>query len=163
MSIEPLCCAALQSNKSPLLKLDIEGITEPQEALLDSGSTGNFIDPQYARSNNIPLIELDSPCPVIGINGKELKDTIHFKYHLIFTTQGHRFSALFYTLPLGNRNIILGMPWLKKANPDINWATLDIVLQQAEEARLANSTPSVCYGLLTISLFKRSSSSSAIS
>jgi hypothetical protein len=61
MSIEPLFCAALQSNKLPLFNIDIEGITESQQALIDSGSSANFIDPQFACSHNIPLIELDSP------------------------------------------------------------------------------------------------------
>jgi hypothetical protein len=59
--MEPLFCAAPQSNKSPLFNIDREGITEPQQALIDSGFSANFIDPQFACSHNIPLIELDSP------------------------------------------------------------------------------------------------------
>jgi hypothetical protein len=59
--MEPLFCAVLQSNKSPLFNIDIEGITESQQALIDSGSSTNFIDPQFASSHNIHLIGLDSP------------------------------------------------------------------------------------------------------
>jgi hypothetical protein len=84
MSIEPLFCAALQSNKSPLFNIDIEDITEPQLALIDSGSSANFTDPQFARSHNIPLIELDTPHAVIGINGKQVCDSIHLKCCLVF-------------------------------------------------------------------------------
>ncbi|KAF8747242.1 hypothetical protein RHS01_11373 [Rhizoctonia solani] len=123
MSIEPLFCAALQTNKSPLLTIDIEGITDTQTALIDSGSSANFIDPQFARSHNIPLIELDSPRSVIGINGKQA------------------FSAIFYALPLGNRNLILGTPWLKLANPDIDWTTMKVSLRLATEARTGSINP----------------------
>jgi hypothetical protein len=120
MSIEPLFCAALQSNKSPLFNIDIEGITESQQALSDSGSFANFIDPQFACSHNIPLIELVYPQAVIGINGRQVCESICFKCHLVFNSQGQHFSAVFYLLPLGNCNLILGTPWPILANPDIN-------------------------------------------
>ncbi|KAF8669628.1 hypothetical protein RHS04_08699 [Rhizoctonia solani] len=41
---------SLQTNKSPLLTIDMEGITETQTALIDSGSSANFIDP------NLPVL-----------------------------------------------------------------------------------------------------------
>ncbi|QRW15702.1 Retrotransposable element Tf2 protein [Rhizoctonia solani] len=124
MSIEPLFCAALQANKSPLLTIDIEGITDAQTALIDSGSSANFIDPQFACSHNIPPIELDSSCSVIGINGKQ-----------------RQFSAIFYALPFGNRNLILGAPWLKLANPDINWTNMKVSLCLTTEAQSGSINP----------------------
>jgi hypothetical protein len=139
MSQEPLYCAALFSNKSLLLTLDIEGITAPQLTLIDSGSSANFIDGQFACQHSLPLIELDSPCHVIGINGKEVKDSIRFKCKLSFTSQNQNFSATFYCLPLGDRQLILGMPWLHEANPDINWKSLSITIPQIESAKLAES------------------------
>ncbi|CCO31695.1 Retrotransposable element Tf2 155 kDa protein type 1 [Rhizoctonia solani AG-1 IB] len=143
MSIEPLFSAALQSNESPLFNIDIEGITESQQALIDSGSSANFIDPQFARSHNIPLIELDSPRTVIGINGRQVRDSIRFKCRLVFNAQGRRFSAVFYLLPLGNRNLILGTPWLILANPDINWRTLEVSLRPPVEARASEIAPPI--------------------
>jgi hypothetical protein len=71
-------------------------------------------------------IELDSPHQVIRINGKEVKDSIRFKCKLSFTSQNWNFSATFYCLPLGDLQLILGMPWLHKVNPDINWKSLSI-------------------------------------
>jgi hypothetical protein len=87
-------CAALQSNKSPLFNIDIEGITEPQQALIDSGSLANFTDSHFASSHNIPLIELDSPCAVIGIKSKQVHDSIHFKCCLVLNAQGQCTSAV---------------------------------------------------------------------
>ncbi|CCO37884.1 Retrotransposable element Tf2 155 kDa protein type 3 [Rhizoctonia solani AG-1 IB] len=143
MSIEPLFCAALQSNKSPLFNIDIEGITESQQALIDSGSSANFIDPQFPCSHNIPLIELDSPRTVIGINGRQVRDSIRFKCRLVFNAQSRRFSAVFYLLPLGNRNLILGTPWLILTNPDINWHTLEVSLRPPVEARASEIAPPI--------------------
>jgi hypothetical protein len=137
----PLFCAALQSNKSPLFNIDIEGITESQQALIDSGSSANFIDPQFACSHNIPLIELDSPQAVIGINGKQVQDSIHFRCCLVFSAQGRRSSAVFYLLPLGNRNLILRTHWLILANPDINWRTLEVLLRPSVEAHASDIAP----------------------
>ncbi|QRW21857.1 Retrotransposable element Tf2 protein [Rhizoctonia solani] len=90
-----------------------------QTALIDSGSSANFVDPQFARSHNIPLIELDSPRSVI-INGKQVCNPIRFKAQLVFSSQNRQLSTIFYALPHGNRNLILGTPWLKLANPDID-------------------------------------------
>jgi hypothetical protein len=92
MSQEPLYCAALFSNKSLLLTLDMEGITAPQLTLIDSGSSANFIDGQFAHQHSLPVIELDSPHQVIGINGKEVNDSIRFKCKLSFTSQNWNFS-----------------------------------------------------------------------
>jgi hypothetical protein len=139
MSEEPLYCAALFSNKSLLLTLVIEGITAPQLALIDSGSSANFIDGQFACRHSLPLNELDSPRQVIRINGKEVKDSIRFICKLSFTSQNWKFSATFYCLPLGDRQLILGMPWLHEANPDINWKCLHISIPQIESAKLAES------------------------
>ncbi|KAF8703620.1 K02A2.6-like, partial [Rhizoctonia solani] len=141
MSIEPLFCAALQTNKSPLLTIDIEGITDTQTALIDSGSSANFIDPQFARSHSIPLIELDSPHSVIGINGKQVRNPICFKAWLVFSSQNRQFSAIFYALPLGNRILVFGTPLLKLVNPDIDWITMNVSLCLATEAQAGSINP----------------------
>ncbi|CCO32589.1 Retrotransposable element Tf2 155 kDa protein type 1 [Rhizoctonia solani AG-1 IB] len=106
-------------------------------------SRTNFIDPQFARSHNIPLIELDSPHTVIGINSRQVRHSIRFKCRLVFSAQGQRFSAVFYLLPLGNRNLILGTPWLILANPDINWRTLEVLLRSPVEARASEIAPPI--------------------
>jgi hypothetical protein len=59
----------------------------------------------------------------------------------VFHAQGQRFSAVFYLIPLGNRNLILGTPWLILANPDINWRTLEVLLCPSEEVRTSDITP----------------------
>jgi hypothetical protein len=139
MSKEPLYCAALFLNKSLLLTLDTEGITAPQLTLIDSGLSANFIDGQFACRHFLPLIELDSPHQVIRINRKDVKDSIRFKCKLSFTSQNPNFTATFYCLPLGDRQLILGMPWLHEANPDIKWKSLRVSIPQIESVLLAKA------------------------
>ncbi|CCO35894.1 Retrotransposable element Tf2 155 kDa protein type 3 [Rhizoctonia solani AG-1 IB] len=102
-----------------------------------------FIDPQFTCSHNIPLIELDYPHTVIGINGRQVRDSIRFKCCLVFNTQGRHFSTLFHLLLLGNCNLILGTPWLILANPDINWFTLEVLHCLPVEARGSEIAPPI--------------------
>ncbi|QRV92840.1 Retrotransposable element Tf2 protein [Ceratobasidium sp. AG-Ba] len=137
MSIDPLICAALQSKSSLLISMDIEGITGSHTALIDSGSSANFIDPQYARRLSLPLTELSSPRQVLGINGKEVRDAVRFKCTLKITVQSHSFTTTFFCLPLGDKDIILGLPWLKQANPDIDWPSMILKLPDPLIAKAA--------------------------
>ncbi len=35
----------------------------------------------------------------------------------------NQFEDWFYITKLGNQKVILGLPWLKQVNPDIDWST----------------------------------------
>ncbi|KAB5587664.1 Retrotransposable element Tf2 [Ceratobasidium theobromae] len=102
----------------------------------ENGKIGSLIDLEDS-TDLIPLLELPIPQQVVGINGKEVKDSIRFKCTLHFNIQNTPFSAIFYCLPLGSRNLILGMPWLSDANPLIDWRTLAITVPGTEQGRLA--------------------------
>jgi hypothetical protein len=60
------------------------------------------------------------------MKGKEVKDSIRFKCKLSFTSPTWNFSTTFYSLPLGDWQLILGMPWLHEANPNMIWKSLSI-------------------------------------
>ncbi|QRV99683.1 Retrotransposable element Tf2 protein [Ceratobasidium sp. AG-Ba] len=120
------------------MSLDIEGITGSHTALIDSGSSANFIDPQYARRLSLPLTELISPRQVLGINGKEVRDTVRFKCTLRITVQSDSFTTTFFCLPLGDRDIVLGLPWLRQANPDIDWPAMIVKLPDPLTAQAAD-------------------------
>ncbi|QRV84916.1 Retrotransposable element Tf2 protein [Ceratobasidium sp. AG-Ba] len=88
----------------------VKGIMDPISTLVDSGSSKNFLDINFAKNNNIPLTPLVNPRTVIAIDGKELPNKIK-KNHI-----GSR-----------NRRMDLRcLDWLQEADPDINWKTLEI-------------------------------------
>jgi hypothetical protein len=84
------------------------------------------LDISWARSNNIPLIELSTPQRVIGIQGKELSHQIRFKAKLELEVEGRTFKQVFFTMPTGETKLILGLEWLEEANPVIDWKTKHI-------------------------------------
>jgi hypothetical protein len=58
------------------------------------------------------------------------------KVHLQFQCQGLPSSAEFLICPIGNNQIILGMPWLKTQNPHIDWKEQTLAL--SESAQIAS-------------------------
>lgn len=114
------------SNNAPIWYTTVEGITEPARTLIDSGSSRNFLNSTFAKTHHIPLTELSCPRSVIAIDGKEVKDKIRHKASLTVTVDGKTFKQRFYVMPLGDVDAILGMTWLREADPDISWTDLSI-------------------------------------
>ncbi|QRW06296.1 Retrotransposable element Tf2 protein [Ceratobasidium sp. AG-Ba] len=133
-----MCCFAIKS--SLLISLDIEGTTGCQTALIDSGSSENFIDPQYPRQLSLLLTELRSPRQVLGINGKEVRDAERFKCTIKITVETHSCTSAFLCLPMGDLDIIIGVPWLKQANLDIDWPSMTLKILESSSGKSANIT-----------------------
>ncbi|QRW09663.1 Retrotransposable element Tf2 protein [Ceratobasidium sp. AG-Ba] len=102
----------------------VKGIMDPIPTLVDSRSSKNFLDSNFAQDNNIPLIPLVNP--VIAIDGKELPNKIKNKATLEVEIKGWTFDITLFVMDLGDTNMILGLEWLQEADPDINWKTLEI-------------------------------------
>ncbi|QRW09555.1 Retroviral aspartyl protease [Ceratobasidium sp. AG-Ba] len=103
-----------------------QGIMDPIPTLVDSGSSKNFLDINFAQNNKIPLIPLVNPRTVIAIDGKELPNKIKNKATLEVEIEGWTFDITFFVMDLGDTDMILGLDWLQEADPDINWKTLEI-------------------------------------
>ncbi|QRW08576.1 Retrotransposable element Tf2 protein [Ceratobasidium sp. AG-Ba] len=104
----------------------VKGIMDPIPTLVDSGSSKNFLDINFAQNNKIPLIPLVNPRTVIAIDGKELPNKIKNKATLEVEIEGWTFDITFFMMDLGDTDMILGLDWLQEADPDINWKTLEI-------------------------------------
>ncbi|QRV81327.1 Transposon Tf2-1 polyprotein [Ceratobasidium sp. AG-Ba] len=104
----------------------VKGIMDPIPTLVDSGSSKNFLDINFAKNNNIPLTPLVNPRTVIAIDGKELPNKIKSKTTLEVEIEGWTFDVTFFVMNLGDTDMILGLDWLQEADPDINWKTLEI-------------------------------------
>ena len=91
-------------------------------AIIDSGATGSFIDPELVKLAKFPTEKLNRPVKAYNVDG-----TTHSKGNIIWETSvdllfpKHRENVKLMILNLGRRQIILGMPWLKKWNPVIDW------------------------------------------
>jgi len=51
----------------------------------------------------------------------------------------------FYVIQCGNKDVILGLPWLRKANPIIDWASGTVELPGTKPSQLLEDTVIQCY------------------
>ena len=88
-------------------------------ALLDTGATGYlFVDPSMARRicDNLLIepIRLSKPKAIHGFNGKQAPNVTHAIYSTM-TVKDHRETTTSMLITkLGQHQIILGKPWMKK-------------------------------------------------
>jgi hypothetical protein len=91
-------------------------------AMVDCGATENFIDKDYAEQIKIPLDKKKIPRRVLAVDGREIASgpvTHDTSVELIINNHGEKIKL--HCITIGNSPIIMGVPWLKKHNPNIDW------------------------------------------
>ena len=98
-----------------------------ENALLDCGATGLFMDTKWAKGNFISMMELEQPIFVYNMDGScnSVRSITH-EAILIMIHKGHREKVMFEICDLRKVNLIIGYIWLEKHNPEINWNTGEI-------------------------------------
>lgn len=127
-------------NKSLLIPVSfpINRNKEPEivevKALVYSGAGGKFIDQNSAKSLKLKLKKLKKKLPVFNVDGTPNKlGTISYKTKLRLTIGDKRKEVILLVTGLGKQEIILGLPWLKEENPDINWRKGTLTWREEEE------------------------------
>ncbi len=94
---------------------------QPFKALVDSGATTNFIALHHVSPLSLtPVFTLTSG--IDSLVGKELVLVGQAKaYSFSFDLDSSPYTELFVGAPYADYNLVLGLPWLRKHNPDINW------------------------------------------
>ena len=90
--------------------------------LIDSGASENFLSPDLVEHFSIPTHQIPKPKIVRNVDGT--KNNIGNVTHaaiLRIHYQGKNTKHTFYVIDLGDDHMLLGMPFLKAANPHINW------------------------------------------
>ena len=93
-------------------------------ALTDSGAGGKFIDQNYVKKIGITPQKLDEPLTTQNMDrtpNKKGKITSFVTLNL--TINGRAKQTRLLVTGLWRPQIILGFPWLREQNPDINWQT----------------------------------------
>jgi len=111
--------------------LSEENVETP--TLLDSGAGGVFLDQNYARKLKVKEIVLDKPIIARNVDGTlNKKGTIRTYVDLQFKIGEKQFKERFYITGLGKQKMILGLPWLKKHNPLVDWKNGTLTWQTNE-------------------------------
>jgi hypothetical protein len=138
-----LVIASLEDPSPPRslkIKVDIEttdtGEVKSLDALIDSGATGRFVDRDYVKANRLRTRVLSRPIPVYNVDGNPNEaGSISEVADLILKYQSHSERALFAVTGLGKQNLILGLPWLQKHNPEIDWTTGTVKMNRCSPSR----------------------------
>ena len=119
--------------KIGLERLDTqEGITV--EALLDSGATGLVMSFEFAKKQGFKLKKLERPMQVRNVDGSFNKEgPIENTVEVNIYYQGHRERTEIDVIGGQKWSVILGMPWLARHNPEIDWRTGEVKMTRCPE------------------------------
>ena len=97
-----------------------EGIVT--EALLDSGATGLVMSEEFARKHKFRRTELERPVHVRNVDGTfnyagPIVDTVEVEIFF----KGYKERTSIDVMGGQKWGVILGMPWLRCHNPEIDW------------------------------------------
>ena len=92
-------------------------------ALLDSGASTYFIDKDFAERHKLPLVTQKCPVTVEVIDGRPLvsEDVTQESKALDIYIEQHRSIVVFNVIKSLSNPVILGLSWLDRYNPDIDW------------------------------------------
>ena len=102
----------------------------PAKILIDCGATGDFISCKFVKTKKIPSSN-STPFPITLADGQtqEICNTRTESLGLHTGRYSHQISLGVITLN-DDYDIILGMPWLQHANPEIDWINRQLTIQQ---------------------------------
>jgi len=92
------------------------------KALLDSGTTGLFMDTTFVKEKGFKMEKLKNPLLVRNVNGTvNAGGAIMYQVEYNMFFKGHMERMRMDICNLEKTEVILGMPWLAAHNPEINW------------------------------------------
>ena len=90
--------------------------------MIDSGATGIFINESMVNEHQLHRRLLKDPIRISNIDGTANRAGLLTRFGRMNITVGaHTSSIDMLVTNLGPKPLILGLPWLEKVNPLINW------------------------------------------
>jgi len=110
--------------------------------MVDCGATGLFLDVPFVQRNHITTFPLRQPIDLLNIDGSPntAGRITHFT-RLELTVDSHTTWTDFLVANLGGEDMILGLPWLRKLNPTIDWHQGTLQVPTASSSVPATTKP----------------------
>ena len=86
---------------------------------MDSGSTGNYIDAQECAARGMKIEAEDKSEELKMADGTVVQTEGRVQF--VLKCGGYRGQISARVFPNMNKQMILGIPWLSKENPHIDW------------------------------------------
>ena len=97
--------------------------------LLDCGATANFISSKFAATCHIPTVTI--PNQSIKLGDGTRNNTSRSPVKVDCRAKSFRFAASFIIIDdIPDCDVVLGMPWLRAHNPQIDWTTNIVTINQ---------------------------------
>ena len=115
---------SLDKESDHMIKVNIH--SKDQEittnVMIDLGATDNFIDRDFCITNQLPLEKMKKPRGIFVVDGKSSSaGPITYTTTVPMDIGTHREIVTFQVANLKKHEAILGMPWLRKHSPRIDW------------------------------------------
>ena len=87
--------------------------------MVDSGATGNFINPRTVQTLQIPTERKTTTYQLETIDGTPIRSGVVDleTVDLVLTSEHHSEVIRLDVTDIGDNEIVLGMPWLRHHNP----------------------------------------------
>ena len=126
------------------------------KAMIDSGATGNFMSESFARRNKVPVQGKRDPyqltvvdrTPLSKDKGRVMKETKSLR----LSVHGMTIRTEEFDLVWIPHKVILGLPWLEKQNPRIDWKRRQLVFP---DETLVTSEPGVTIKEISLTQWKK--------
>ena len=102
------------------------------EALIDSGSTGNFVSTQFVEQSGLH-VKGDGEQSTLADGSKSMTEGAA---HVALKSGPCKCQIQAQVFPDLCTPLILGMPWLKVMDPQINWSDKTITVQQNGQQKI---------------------------
>ena len=114
-----LCATEYDTHVGILVKINGQRTV----AMIDSGASGNFVSKTLVQSIDLPTRTKKDYYRLQLIDGSSLSagKVDEETFPLPMSIQRHHEEFAFDVVEMATHNVILGIPWLKKHNPIINW------------------------------------------
>uniref|UniRef100_A0A8C2FP27 Ty3 transposon capsid-like protein domain-containing protein n=1 Tax=Cyprinus carpio TaxID=7962 RepID=A0A8C2FP27_CYPCA len=113
-----------------IVTLTAADISLPVNALLDSGSAGNFLSGSLCRQLHLPTTATQSSYQIHSITGRPLsRRRVRRSVGPIQLQVGILHKEMIHLLVLeeSTADVVQGCPWLKQHNPVLSWSTDEIL------------------------------------
>ena len=96
-------------------------LSQPVKVMIDSGATENYMNPRFQQQLGILGVEKAQPEPISGLNGESLEGHLTVESGFVsMAVMGHREQINFDVTSLEQYDMMLGIPWLRNHNPEVN-------------------------------------------
>ena len=90
--------------------------------LIDTGADAVVVSQKLVDEYQLPVVRLPKPLTFRNADGSVNKSgTITHRVEGTFNIKGNKLPTNWYVADIGKDDIILGMPWIRKYNPKIDW------------------------------------------